>query len=179
MVRLRIAHPPVSPTAHGVELPNAILCYALGLGGFTQLIAGMLEFSTGNTFGATVFTTYGLCEYISYLSAPFSGHCALRLASSPAGKSRLTRGCRSILLSLAVWWGYSMSLVPFFGLSASWDGLPGAYAMGSPGAVDEANATGLFLISEFFTAPSSSPIPDSILRPVLFLLLLSLQPGSA
>ena len=32
---------------------------ALGFGGLAQLLAGMWEFATGNTFGATAFTSYG------------------------------------------------------------------------------------------------------------------------
>jgi len=32
---------------------------ALAYGGFAQLLAGMWEFRTGNTFGATAFTSYG------------------------------------------------------------------------------------------------------------------------
>jgi succinate-acetate transporter protein len=33
--------------------------YALFYGGLAQLLAGMWEFKTGNTFGATAFSTYG------------------------------------------------------------------------------------------------------------------------
>ena len=32
---------------------------ALAYGGVAQLLAGMWEFRTGNTFGATAFTSYG------------------------------------------------------------------------------------------------------------------------
>src|SRR4051794_32422338 len=32
---------------------------ALAYGGLAQLLAGMWEFRTGNTFGATAFTSYG------------------------------------------------------------------------------------------------------------------------
>src|SRR4051812_49838807 len=32
---------------------------ALAYGGFAQLLAGMWEFRTGNTFGAVAFTSYG------------------------------------------------------------------------------------------------------------------------
>jgi uncharacterized protein len=32
---------------------------ALGVGGLTQLLAGMWEFACGNTFGATAFSSYG------------------------------------------------------------------------------------------------------------------------
>lgn len=37
----------------------AVLPVALTFGGGAQLLAGMWEFKTGNTFGATAFTSYG------------------------------------------------------------------------------------------------------------------------
>src|SRR5881409_91652 len=36
-----------------------VLGLALAYGGLAQLLAGMWEFRTGNTFGATAFTSYG------------------------------------------------------------------------------------------------------------------------
>src|ERR1051325_4968347 len=36
-----------------------VLGLALAYGGIAQLLAGMWEFRTGNTFGATAFTSYG------------------------------------------------------------------------------------------------------------------------
>ena len=36
-----------------------VLSLALAYGGLAQLLAGMWEFRTGNTFGATAFTSYG------------------------------------------------------------------------------------------------------------------------
>jgi uncharacterized protein len=36
-----------------------VLAVALGYGGIAQLLAGMWEFRTGNTFGAVAFTSYG------------------------------------------------------------------------------------------------------------------------
>src|SRR3954464_4483072 len=36
-----------------------VLGLALAYGGFAQLLAGMWEFRTGNTFGAVAFTSYG------------------------------------------------------------------------------------------------------------------------
>jgi succinate-acetate transporter protein len=37
----------------------SILAMALFVGGFAQIIAGILEFFKGNTFGVTAFTSYG------------------------------------------------------------------------------------------------------------------------
>lgn len=39
--------------------PNVVTGMAVFYGGLTQLLAGMWEFKTGNTFGATVFASYG------------------------------------------------------------------------------------------------------------------------
>src|SRR5207253_10827570 len=38
---------------------NIVVGLALFYGGFAQILAGMWEFRTGNTFGATAFTSYG------------------------------------------------------------------------------------------------------------------------
>lgn len=39
--------------------PGIVIGLALFYGGVAQLLAGMWEFKTGNTFGATAFTSYG------------------------------------------------------------------------------------------------------------------------
>jgi succinate-acetate transporter protein len=39
--------------ARGIATPNVIVGMALFCGGLAQLLAGMWEFATGNTFGAT------------------------------------------------------------------------------------------------------------------------------
>lgn len=43
-------------------IPLSVVIVAMGfaLGGLTQIIAGIMEFIKGNTFGATAFTAYGL-----------------------------------------------------------------------------------------------------------------------
>ncbi|RIB06224.1 hypothetical protein C2G38_1985959 [Gigaspora rosea] len=42
-----------------VPTPSVTLGLALFYGGLAQLLAGMWEFKTGNTFGATAFSSYG------------------------------------------------------------------------------------------------------------------------
>jgi uncharacterized protein len=42
-----------------IAAPNIVLGLALFYGGLVQLIAGVQEFRTGNTFGATAFCSYG------------------------------------------------------------------------------------------------------------------------
>jgi uncharacterized protein len=39
--------------ARGISTPNVIVGMALFVGGLAQLLAGMWEFATGNTFGAS------------------------------------------------------------------------------------------------------------------------------
>ena len=41
-------------------LGSMILAMGLFYGGLAQIIAGILEFKKGNTFGVTAFTSYGL-----------------------------------------------------------------------------------------------------------------------
>ncbi|KAI0743583.1 FUN34 transmembrane protein [Daedaleopsis nitida] len=45
--------------ARGITHPNVVLGMALFVGGLAQFVAGMWEFATQNTFGATAFTMYG------------------------------------------------------------------------------------------------------------------------
>ncbi|CAD6888740.1 unnamed protein product [Tilletia controversa] len=45
--------------ARGVTEPNVVVGLALGYGGLAQFIAGVWEFASGNTFGATAFCSYG------------------------------------------------------------------------------------------------------------------------
>ncbi|CAG8476027.1 2153_t:CDS:2 [Cetraspora pellucida] len=42
-----------------IAAPNITIGLALFYGGLVQLLAGMWEFKTGNTFGATAFSSYG------------------------------------------------------------------------------------------------------------------------
>src|ERR1700733_6283733 len=44
---------------------GAVLALAIAYGGLAQLLAGMWEFRTGNTFGAVAFTSFG-AFWISY-----------------------------------------------------------------------------------------------------------------
>ncbi|CAI2173014.1 17925_t:CDS:2 [Funneliformis geosporum] len=45
--------------ASTVKVPEVVVGLALFYGGLAQLLAGMWEFRTGNTFGATAFSSYG------------------------------------------------------------------------------------------------------------------------
>ena len=43
-----------------IEMSVMILAMGIAMGGLAQVIAGIMEFKAGNTFGATAFTSYGL-----------------------------------------------------------------------------------------------------------------------
>jgi succinate-acetate transporter protein len=43
-----------------IALDSMILAMGIFYGGFAQIIAGMLEYKKGNTFGVTAFSSYGL-----------------------------------------------------------------------------------------------------------------------
>jgi len=45
--------------ARHIAIPHLVVGMALSYGGLAQFLAGMWEFAAGNTFGATVFTSYG------------------------------------------------------------------------------------------------------------------------
>jgi len=45
--------------ARGVATPNVLVGVIVFFGGVCQFIAGLMEFVSGNTFGATVFSSYG------------------------------------------------------------------------------------------------------------------------
>jgi hypothetical protein len=49
----------INVRTNGVTTPNITVGLALFYGGLVQLLAGMWEFATGNTFGATAFSSYG------------------------------------------------------------------------------------------------------------------------
>lgn len=58
----------------GITVPNVIVCYSLFYGGLIQYFAGLWEFASGNTLGATIFCSYGLFWFgFSMLFVPFFG----------------------------------------------------------------------------------------------------------
>ncbi|THH29444.1 hypothetical protein EUX98_g4739 [Antrodiella citrinella] len=53
--------------ARDITHPNVVIGMALFVGGLAQLLAGMWEFASGNTFGATAFSSFG-GFWLSYAS---------------------------------------------------------------------------------------------------------------
>jgi succinate-acetate transporter protein len=58
-----------------IPLSIVILAMGLCLGGAAQIIAGIMEFKKGNTFGATAFSAYGFFWWslVAIWANPFSG----------------------------------------------------------------------------------------------------------
>lgn len=91
-----------------VTVPNAVVGMAFGVGGLTQLLAGMWEFGAGNTFGATAFSAYG-GFWFSYgiILSPWSGI----LAAYEGDKAPQLNDALGIFL--LAW--FIITLIMFFG----------------------------------------------------------------
>ena len=61
-----------------IPLSAVIIAMGFALGGLAQIIAGIMEFKKGNTFGATAFTAYGLFWWslIAIVMNPFGASVA-------------------------------------------------------------------------------------------------------
>ncbi|UZJ53630.1 hypothetical protein CBS101457_002950 [Exobasidium rhododendri] len=58
----------------GIVVPNAVLALSLFYGGFAQYLAGLWEFASGNTLGASIFVCYGCFWWgFSFFFVPFFG----------------------------------------------------------------------------------------------------------
>jgi succinate-acetate transporter protein len=58
-----------------LEVSMVIIAVAIVLGGFAEIIAGLLEFRLGNTFAGTVFVAFGLfwLSLVLIILTPFGG----------------------------------------------------------------------------------------------------------
>jgi len=59
------------------ELGSMVLAMGVFYGGIAQIIAGVMEWKKGNTFGTTAFTSYGLfwLSFVGFLTFPKMGLC--------------------------------------------------------------------------------------------------------
>ncbi|UZJ55399.1 hypothetical protein CBS101457_004719 [Exobasidium rhododendri] len=58
----------------GIVVPNAIVSFSLFFGGLTQFLAGVWEFASGNTLGASIFVCFGTFWWgFSMIFIPFFG----------------------------------------------------------------------------------------------------------
>jgi len=65
-----------------IPMSMVILAMGLALGGLAQIIAGILEYKQGNTFGGTAFTAYGFfwLSLVAIVYSPPAGLEASKLA---------------------------------------------------------------------------------------------------
>jgi succinate-acetate transporter protein len=95
-----------------VKIPNLILGLAFFYGGLAQLLAGMWEFASGNTFGATAFSSYAAFWLsFAYIYVPQSGILAAYMGG-PGGEAELRRALGLYLLGWLIF-----TVVMFF---ATW-----------------------------------------------------------
>lgn len=106
---------------HGGE--QAVLPLAFAFGGLIQMIAGILEFRTGNTFGTTAFLSYGAFWWWFALLIELGGHGELDLsqAGSTIGMTLIAWGVFTLYmwiptfkLTKALWWVFLTLWVTFF-----------------------------------------------------------------
>jgi uncharacterized protein len=106
---------------HGGE--QVVLPLALAYGGLIQMLAGLLEFRTGNTFGTTAFLSFGAFWWWFALLVMLGSHGVLDLsqASSTIAVTLLGWGVFTLYmwvatfkLSKALWWIFLTLWVTFF-----------------------------------------------------------------
>jgi succinate-acetate transporter protein len=102
---------------------QVVLPLALAYGGLIQLIAGILEFRTGNTFGTVAFLSYGAFWWWFALMIMFGSHGLLDLshAGSTIGVTLIGWGVFTLYmwiatfrLTKALWWVFLTLWVTFF-----------------------------------------------------------------
>jgi len=117
-----------------------VLPMALAYGGLIQLIAGLLEFRTGNTFGTTAFLSYGAFWWWFALLIMFGSHGVLDLsnAGSTIGAALIGWGVftfymwiATFKLSKALWWVFLTLWVTF--LLLGFGTLFGSHGLGLAG----------------------------------------------
>ena len=115
------------------EAVAAVVPLAFAYGGVAQIIAGILEFRTGNTFGMVAFTSYGLFWWwFALLNWTIGAGWLKAPPASAAATVLLLWGVFTLLLwivtfrlSKAVWSIFLLLTITFFLLAA------GDYGMGA------------------------------------------------
>ncbi|MHB1956745.1 MAG: acetate uptake transporter [Sulfobacillus sp.] len=102
---------------------QVVIPMAFAFGGLAQMIAGLLEFRTGNTFGTVAFLSYGAFWLWFGLLVLLGGHGVLDLthAGSTIGAALIGWGVFTLYmwiptfrLSKALWWIFLTLWVTFF-----------------------------------------------------------------
>ncbi len=106
---------------HGGE--QVVLPLALAYGGLIQILAGLLEFRTGNTFGTTAFLSYGAFWWWFALLIMLGSHGVLDLSQAGStiavtligwGVFTLYMWVGTFKLSKALWWIFLTLWITFF-----------------------------------------------------------------
>lgn len=89
-----------------------MLTVSLAFGGFAQLLAGLWEFVSGNTFGATLLCSYGLFWWgYSIINIPFFGMVGQSYGQPGVYSSTglgAAEASNAIGLSLWMWFGVTV-----------------------------------------------------------------------
>ncbi len=102
---------------------QVVIPMAFAYGGLIQMLAGMLEFRTGNTFGTVAFLSYGAFWWWFALLVLLGGHGVLDLsqAGSTIGAALIGWGVFTLYmwiatfrLSKALWWIFLTLWITFF-----------------------------------------------------------------
>ncbi len=115
-------------------LNSMILAMGICYGGLAQVIAGIMEWKKGNTFGTTAFTSYGLF-WLSLVALVLLPHSAGATATKSAGMGAylflwglftLVMYIGTLRLNRALQWVFGTLVILFFLLAiAEWFGLGG------------------------------------------------------
>ncbi|KAJ5901861.1 hypothetical protein N7495_002389 [Penicillium taxi] len=107
----------------GVSVPNILIAPAFAYGGLVQLLAGMWEMAIGNTFGATVLSSYGgFWISVGIIFTP--GGFGIEASLIEAGKGKPIMFYNAFALYLMAWFIFTVlatlctvkSTVAFFSL---------------------------------------------------------------
>ena len=102
---------------------QVVIPLALAFGGLVQILAGCMEFRTGNTFGTVAFLSYGAFWWWFALLVLLGGHGVLDLSAAGStiavtllgwGVFTLYMWIPTFRLSKALWWVFLTLWVTFF-----------------------------------------------------------------
>ena len=102
---------------------QVVIPLALAYGGLIQILAGLLEFRTGNTFGQVAFLSYGAFWFWFALLILLGGHGVLDLSQAGStiavtligwGVFTLYMWVCTFRLSKALWWVFLTLWITFF-----------------------------------------------------------------
>ncbi|KAL4922144.1 GPR1/FUN34/yaaH family-domain-containing protein [Aspergillus aurantiobrunneus] len=88
--------------ARGIQSPNAMIGMLVFFGGVCQFLAGIMEFVTGNTFGATVFSSYGAFN-LSYAMIYLPGSGIMAAYTDPTTGAVSPEFNQAVAIYLWVW----------------------------------------------------------------------------